>query len=108
MKYAFAILVLPVLAANACAAQPQPAASESEVLVAAKQLSAQDCAPRGWSEQHEERMVGCSYSAAFIEGQWWVTQVYDFEYRGKRAHASGGNIYIFNRAGRFVKIVRGM
>lgn len=105
MRYARAIVMLSALAVTACAAQLKPIASESDVLAATKRLSAQDCDP---SMHPGERMVGCRYSAAFIKGQWQVLRVYEVEYRGERVGTSGGLIYIFDRTGKFVKIIGGM
>ena len=101
-----AIVVLSVLAAPTSVAQPEAQATKAQVLATAKQMSAQDCDPQRHPQQ--DKMLGCTYWAAFIEGQWWVTRVYDFEYKGQRTHASGGVILIFDRSGKFVKTVGGM
>jgi hypothetical protein len=105
MTYAHAIVLLSALSVAACTAQLKPTASESDVLAATKRLSAQDCDP---SMHPREEMVGCRYSAAFIEGEWQVLRVYEVEYHGERVGVSGGLIYIFDRTGNFVKVVGGM
>jgi hypothetical protein len=97
--------MLTVVAIAACAAQPKPVASESDVLAATKRMSAQDCDP---SMHPELRMVGCRYSAAFIKGKWQVLRVYEVEYHGERVGVSGGVIYIFDPSGKFIQIVGGM
>lgn len=102
----FAIAMVSLLTLSACAAQPKPVATEAEVLATAKQMSARECDPKQQSQVN--KFLGCTYWAAFIQSQWWVTRVYDFEYKGQRTHASGGSIFIFSPAGKFIKVVGGM
>ena len=105
MRYVSSIVAFSALVLAACAAQPRPIASESDVLAATKRMSAQDCDP---SAHPRQQIVGCRYSAAFIKGEWQVLRVYEVEYRGERVGVSGGLTYIFDRTGKFVKIIGGM
>jgi hypothetical protein len=106
MRYAVAILA--ALAFISTAAWPSAAprrASEQEILATVKRLSAKDCEPRSAGSL---QIVGCDYAPAFIGGEWQVLVIYALNEGGKRTHPSGGNLYILNAAGDFIKIVRGM
>jgi hypothetical protein len=106
MQHLAVVVMLLLLVGPAFAANPEPKATEANVLASAKQLSATECDPKKWKKQSE--FVGCTFWAAFIDGEWWVTKVYDFEHQGQRTHASGGSIYIFSRTGKLIKMVGGM
>lgn len=106
MRCAVAILAALALISTAVWSSPaQHQASEQEILAAVKRLSTNDCAPHNVGSLH---IVGCDYAPAFIHGEWQVLVIYVLDEGGKRTHPSGGNLYIFNAAGDFIKIVRGM
>lgn len=104
MRHLRAIAMLSAFALAACAANPKPIASESEILAAAKRLSARDCAP---GMHPKERAVGCRYSATFTDGRWQVRRIYKVVDRGQRVGTSDDLIYIFDRTGKLIKVVGG-
>ncbi|MGN6729689.1 MAG: hypothetical protein ACTHJG_07645 [Rhodanobacteraceae bacterium] len=77
-------------------------------MAATKQAATKDCSPHDLGGG--ERISGCEYSPAFIDGQWSVIVRYIMVGKdGKRENVMGAfSLYIFSKDGKFIKIIPGM
>ncbi|MGH9692822.1 MAG: hypothetical protein ACRD5Z_01680 [Bryobacteraceae bacterium] len=110
MRNVLAALALASVAAAACASSLSPSVSPSKLLAATKQLSAKDCHPHAYFST-DLYVSRCVYSpAAFIDGKWSVmVHFVVVDKSGKYVGAMGTDaVYVFNKVGKFVKIIPGM
>jgi len=105
MRRVLAIMLFAYIGAAASRPAIAHKASKQEILATVKHLSAEQCSLSRSGEQH---IVGCDYSAAFIQGEWQVLVTYVLDEGGKHVRPSGGTIYILNAAGHVTKVLRGM
>lgn len=110
MRIVLAVIVLTFVTSAACASSPSPSVSPSELLEATKQLSAKACRPHAHFST-DLYVSHCVYTpAAFIDGEWGVMVHFVLvDKSGKYVAVTDTDaIYLFNKAGKFVKIDSGM
>ena len=109
MKYGLAIL-MATLAIGACGSVPPRRASASQILATTKQLTAKDCGSHS-EFGHGLWVSRCSYAPpAFIDGEWGVIVRYILvDEKGNHVGVMGADsIYLFDKTGKFIKILPGM
>jgi hypothetical protein len=101
-------LAVAAFATSALAAPAPPQASKSEIIASTKRLVANDCRPHDFGGGLH--VTGCALSPAFINSQWSVIVRYVLaDKKGNPAPAMGAfSLYIFDRSGKFIKIIPGM
>jgi len=107
MRQLSSILLLLLLALQACASEHDRKASEQEVLAATKKLASEDCTP---PSSHGLRIAGCDYQVAFLDGQWSVlVHLLAVGSSGKPGYFPGGSyLYRFEADGKFIERIQGM
>jgi hypothetical protein len=108
MKYGLTILLAALVTAS-CSSLPTRRASADQILASTKRLTAEACAPG--SKFGDDWVSGCSYAPpALIHGEWGVIVRYMLvDKNGNRIPVMGAeSIYLFDEAGKFIKILPGM
>jgi hypothetical protein len=110
MRSVLAALAMASLAVAACASSSSRQVSPSDLLAATKQRAAKDCRPHAYfgAGLYVSR---CVYSpAAFIDGEWSVMVHFVLVDKSDKYIGAMGTdaVYVFDRAGKFVKIIPGM
>jgi len=110
MRSVLAALALVSVTAAACASPSARGVPPSKLLAITKQLSAKDCRPH--TQFSTDLYVSrCVYSPpAFIDGEWSVMVHFVLvDKSGNYVGAMGTDaVYVFDKAGKFVKIIPGM
>jgi hypothetical protein len=110
MRNVLAVLALAFVTVAACASAPTQQVSPNDLLAATRKRTAKDCRPHAYfgADLYVSR---CVYSPpAFIDGEWNVMVHFVLvDKSGKYVGAMGTDaVYVFNKAGKFVKVIPGM
>jgi hypothetical protein len=94
-------LALALILLTACAPLQSRRVSESEILLAAKHLSAKNC--------HTNASSGCTYSPSYKGGEWHVVvSHFVVDKSGNRIFELGNySEYIFDGSGKFIHVLPG-
>lgn len=110
MRKVLAALALTSVIVRASAASPQQSTFSSKLLAATKTLTAKACRPHT-SFGGNYYVSRCMYvPPMFVDGEWGVTVHFVLEDKnGKFVPVQGSDaIYVFNKAGKFIKVIPGM